>query len=181
MGWASAKWWESNPCLEKYENILGKTESLEAHHGTSTWWPIFLLFTCNELANQVLDPLGKKSNNDVLTWKAQRRTSKSKLRLEGALKSLKKLHKNGRFLRALDTFLFGLPRKRPRPRNHGSSVLSEALEGLWVLWLQKYQPRRKLLWQALYIYIHILYIIFYIYNMLYIYIHTHISDHKWMF
>ena len=97
MGWASAKWWESNPCLEKYENILGKTESLEAHHGTSTWWPIFLLFTCNELANQVLDPLGKKSNNDVLTWKAQRRTSKSKLRLEGALKSLKKLHKNGRF------------------------------------------------------------------------------------
>jgi len=51
-----------------------------------------------------------------------------KLRLEGALKSLKKLHKNARFRHhTLDTFFFGLPRKRPPSKEP---------------WVQRPRPRR---------------------------------------
>jgi hypothetical protein len=180
MGWASAKWWESNPCLEKYENILGKTESLEAHHGTSTWWPIFLLFTCNELANQVLDPLGKKSNNDVLTWKAQRRTSKSKLRLEGALKSLKNSTKMADFSAPWTHFCLGFPGNGPVQGTMGPASSPKPSKACEFCDSKSTSPEGNYFGKHC-IYIHILYIIFYIYITCYIYIHTHISDHKWMF
>lgn len=100
----------------------------------------------------------------MMFWLGRHKEGPAKARrLQKPLKSLKKLHKLPDFATAPWTHFLGLPRKRSRPRNHGFSVLSAALEGLWVLWLQSTSPEGNYFGKhCIYIFIYILDSIFYI-------------------